>query len=108
MYEQNAKYQLTAVSLYNDFDADEEKANKIYLNQVLEVTGVLVNSQTSDYSNPILELETAGFGVINITMAGANELDGIELKEGQMVTVKGECIGLLLDVLIFNAIIVKY
>ena len=54
MHKQDAKYRLTAVKLYNEFDTDEEKANKSYLNQVVEVTGTVVNIQTSDILNPII------------------------------------------------------
>ena len=107
MHKQDAKYRLTAVKLYNEFDTDEEKANKSYLNQVVEVTGTVVNIQTSDILNPIIALETAGYGLVNVTLVNADELKEYKLNEGQIVTIKGECIGLLLDVLITNAIIVK-
>jgi hypothetical protein len=52
-------------------------------------------------------LETEGFGFINATLSDAKELDALVLQKGNEVTLKGECIGLLLDVLIINAIILN-
>ncbi len=108
MHKQETQHQVTAVNLYNEFDSDEEKANNLYLNQVLEVTGVIESVQASEDSNPVITLQTEGFGVVNATLASLEEMEGIELNEGQSVTIKGECIGLLLDVLITNSIILKY
>lgn len=108
MHKQETQHQITAVDLYNEFDSDEEKANNLYLNQVVEVTGVIESVQASEDSNPVITLQTEGFGVVNATLASIEEMEGIELNEGQSVTIKGECIGLLLDVLITNSIILKY
>lgn len=102
-----AEYSLQAVDLYNAFDSDEVSANAQYQNKVIEVTGEVILITNEEGFNPIISLKTEGFGVIKCTTTA--EMTEEELEEIQMnstITIRGECIGMLLDVLIERSIII--
>jgi hypothetical protein len=102
-----AEYSLQAVDLYNAFDSDEVSANAQYQNKVIEVTGEVILITNEEGFNPIISLKTEGFGVIQCTTTA--EMTEEELEEIQMnstITIRGECIGMLLDVLIERSIII--
>ncbi|MFY0594579.1 OB-fold protein [Roseivirga sp.] len=102
----DADHQVNAVQLYNEFDANEEASNQKYLNKIVEVTGEISEIETPEGSLPIISLKTGGFGVIKCTMEAP--LDNEELQKIRLnssITLKAECIGLLLDVLLIRGII---
>ncbi|OEK04510.1 OB-fold protein [Roseivirga misakiensis] len=99
---------VTAERLYNDFDADEQTSNNKYLNKIVEVTGEVSEVETSEGSLPVISLKTSGFGVIKCTMEsqlGEEELAQIRVNE--TITLRAECIGFLLDVLLIRGIIIN-
>lgn len=97
---------IQAQELYAAFEEDENAANQAYLNKVLEVRGQVANIKQSDTGKYYLELETMGFGIIKCTMEDSFE-PGNQDWSGQMVTVKGECLGYLLDVQLGECIIIE-
>ena len=107
MKKQITKHRISAIDLYAQFDQNEAAANNKFLNKVLEVKGMIKSIDQNEQSKPVIMLETEGFGFINATLSDAKELDTLVLQNGNEVTLKGECIGLLLDVLLINAIILN-
>jgi len=104
----DAEYQVEAIPFYNEFDSNEGTANAKYLNKIVQVTGEVVDIEVTENSRPVISLKTDGFGVIKCTMESdldQEELSGIE--ENAVVTIKAECIGMLLDVLLNRAIIIE-
>lgn len=97
---------IEAQELYRAFEEDENAANQAYLNKVLEVKGRVSNLKQSDTGKYYLELETMGFGIIKCTMEDSFEAEGENLS-GKTVTVKGECLGYLLDVQLGECIIIE-
>jgi len=106
MHRQKAELSVSAVKLYNDFDADEQNANQMYLNKVIEVSGTIDSIQEGSENKPVVLLSTEGFGLIKASLESAEELQSISEGQGQIL-LRGECIGLLLDVLMINCIVVK-
>ncbi|MFT6826765.1 MAG: hypothetical protein ACI9Z3_001335 [Roseivirga sp.] len=103
-----AEFKLTAVELYTEFDADETTANTKYQNKVLEITGVVMEVNSEEGGNPTIGLKTEGFGVIKCTLESVPSLEELEkISIGRNLTIKGECIGMLLDVLVERSIIIE-
>ncbi|GHE72736.1 MULTISPECIES: OB-fold protein [Roseivirga] len=98
---------LTAEALYNAFETDENKANTLYLNKVVQVEGIVTAIHQSAEAKPVVELETNGFGLLKCTLEDSNELTNHSLTDGDRVVLKGECIGYLLDVLLEDVIIIE-
>lgn len=106
MAKRDTEVKTNAQELFEAFESDETAANKQYLNKVLEVQGQVLSVKNSDASKYYLELETMGFGVVKCTMEESFDPDGKDWS-GEIITVKGECLGYLLDVQIGEAIIIE-
>lgn len=103
-----ADFKLTAIELYAQFDADETTANSKYQNKVLEITGEVMEVTSEEGGNPSISLRTDGFGVVKSTLESVPSLQELEsISIGGKLTIKGECIGMLLDVLIERSIIIQ-
>jgi hypothetical protein len=103
-----AEFKLSAIELYTEFDADENAANTKYQNKVLEITGEVVEVSSEEGGNPTISLKTEGFGVVKCTLESvpsSQELERISI--GGNLTIKGECIGMLLDVLVERSMIIE-
>ncbi|HEY9116623.1 MAG TPA: hypothetical protein VIN11_02290, partial [Roseivirga sp.] len=58
--------------------------------------------------SPSIALRTEGFGVIKCTFeAGTNAADLGGVQVNQPLTIKGECLGYLLDVQLIRSIIIQ-
>jgi len=99
--------QIAATDLYQAFETDEQKANELYLNKIIEVTGEVVSVDESEDLKPAISLRTEGFGVVKCTFETAEDFETSEITLGSQITIKGECIGYLLDVLLRNSIIIN-
>jgi hypothetical protein len=79
-----------AVSLYNTFIADSVKAKLIFLNKVVQVSGIVKEVSLNNEKKQIILLETSvADASINCTI----EEDKLNIKTGDTVSLKGMCIG---------------
>jgi hypothetical protein len=96
---------LTASALQKDFEADETKASLSYINKILEVTGKISSVKPGEK------------GVVNISLATESDLSSVIctfpaisdpsiFKPGEEISLRGECSGFLMDVLLNNCAIV--
>lgn len=107
MHRQEASSQITAEKLYEEFEADEVAANSKYLNKVVEVSGLIESIDVPEGELPTILIQTGGFGLVKATLEHAEELDNNQLAVNEHIKIRGECIGLLLDVLIINSVILN-
>jgi hypothetical protein len=101
-----AEYSVSAVDLYTEYDSNEETANQKYQNRVIEITGEIMLVIKDEGFNPIINLKTEGFGVVKCTLETQMTTEELnKVRTNTSLTLRGECIGMLLDVLIEKAII---
>lgn len=98
-------YNVDAKELYKAFVQDEKKANKQYLEKVIQVKGIVDNVQLTDATISLLLSAGEEMGGINCSI-NKNAKDQVPQK-GSLITVKGRCIGFLLDVNLVDAIVEK-
>lgn len=94
-----AEMSIPANELFNAFETDEANANEMYLNKVIEVTGIIreVKSNEKGLPSVIFETDDVIFGV----MCEFESTSGAEsIKQGDLLTIKGICTGKLLDVVL--------
>jgi hypothetical protein len=93
---------ISATELFKNFENNEAKANQLYLDKVLEVSGKISEITTNQEMKPVVALETENllFGV-RCTM----ESTELNVKAGDQVSIKGICRGYLSDVIITNSIL---
>lgn len=95
-------YSLTSEELYNDFSVNEQSAVEKYVGKVVEVSGTIEEINTKgEQMKVVLSAADYPIGGVNCTLSErANELN-----VGDMITVKGHCQGMLMQVVINKAIV---
>jgi hypothetical protein len=97
-------YVVTATALEKDFEDNEISASGRYINKVIEVSGS-ITSVTADSSHLNISLKT-GNDLSSVICTFQSSADAAKLKAGDEVTLRGECSGFLMDVLMKNCAIV--
>ena len=100
-------YKLTAIELFNEYSSNEEAANTKFLGKIIQVTGTIheINLEDSIRTTVILETEDMFSGVTCVL----NDRYASQQKEiliGSEVTIKGECSGKLIDVVLNNCVLI--
>lgn len=92
-------FQIDAPALFTAFESDEAGANEKYLNQIVEVSGIVQEKNETDNGgiNLILRDDVAMFG-INCAFLPDQAAKVAKLEIGMQATVKGICTGYLMDV----------
>jgi len=96
---------ITASALQKAFEDDETKASIDYINKILEITG------------NIASIKPAENGVISISLVTESDLstvictfpavrDTSVFRVGDQITLRGECSGFLMDVLLNNCALI--
>ena len=96
---------VTASALQKAFENDETKASLSYINKIVEVTGTISSVKPGEK------------GAVNVSLATESDLSSVictfpaisdpsVFKVGDQITVRGECSGFLMDVLLNNCAIV--
>jgi len=96
---------ISAGQLQKDFENDETAASIKYINKILEVTGIISSvDKTGNTTTINLGTENGSSSVI-CTISGVDAPS--EIKRGDEITIRGECSGFLMDVLLNNCSIIK-
>lgn len=100
-------FTLSTIQLIEAFAKDEEAANTLYLDKVLEVYGP-IKEWTHDDAGVILLLGDASeFSSVSCKLEPGQEELLNKMSVGDRVYVKGICAGVLLDVVLTKCIIKK-
>ena len=92
---------LTATALQKAFEDDETAASKKYIKKILEVTGIIASVKPSGNNVLSISLVTGSdFSSVNCTFPAIS--DPSKFKPGDEIKLRGECSGLLIDVLLNN------
>ena len=99
--------QSKADELFNQFSADESLANKNYLGKIVQVSGLVYSLERTEKNdvNVLLLNEGEMFGVTCNFSQGL--LQENEIKKGELITLKGECAGMLSDVVLIRCVIIE-
>jgi hypothetical protein len=96
---------LTASALQKAFEDDETKASVKYINKIVEVTGKIASVKPAENKVVSISLVTeSDLSAIICTFPAIN--DPSVFKAGDQITLRGECSGFLMDVLLNNCAIV--
>jgi len=97
---------ISATLLQKEFEADETAASAKYVNKIIEVTGILASVKQSE-SN-ILSISLATESELSSVICTLTDLsDPSAFKAGEEITLRGECSGFLMDVLLNNCKVIK-
>jgi len=102
----DAAVTVDAPVIFSEYEANEAEANTKYLNKVVEVKGKIAGISEKNEQGVTIALDANNemFGV----SCQVSEAEGMDaLKEGDMVTVKGLCTGILMDVVLVKCSVEK-
>lgn len=96
----------TSILLQKEFEDNESAASAKYINKIIEVSGKIVSVDPVEKSNVNISLATSSdlSSVICTFPALSNPL---KFKPGDEITVRGECSGFLMGVLLNNCAVIK-
>lgn len=96
--------EITAVQLVKDYQASEAEANKKYLDKAIQVNGSIAKIEKNQDGNTTVLLSSEDpFSGVYCTLKESN----ISLKENSAVVIKGLCSGMLSDVRLREAVVIK-
>ena len=98
-------YKIDAITLVGEYDKNEKAANEKYLGKVLEVKGVIaemIKDEKGKYNITLMAEDLSGVGC---EFENASQSFLHNLKEGQEVTIKGICTGVLMDVVLVDCVL---
>ena len=99
-------YVITATMLQKEFEDNETTASAKYTNKIVEVTGIIASIKPADNNVINITLKTGSdFSSVICTFPAI--ADPSELKPGREITLRGECSGYLMDVLLNNCAVIK-
>jgi hypothetical protein len=97
---------IAAAQLVAEYQGNEKEANKKYLDRAIKVSGVVSDTGRNQEGNPTIMLASDDpFVGVFCTIRKAEEKADIKL--GEAIKIKGICSGMLTDVRIGEAVIVK-
>ncbi|MBC9797974.1 OB-fold protein [Sinomicrobium weinanense] len=101
----DADHTLAAKTLLEAFKTDENNANKLYLDKIIQVEGEIRDISAAD-GNSIITLGVEGSEEsIICNMYPTENKKALGLHKGQQIRIKGICTGFLLDVILVRAVI---
>jgi hypothetical protein len=97
---------ITAVDIQKAFEDSEAAANSKYVNKIIEVTGIIESIKPGDNKTLSISLKTASpLSSVNCTFQSAPDTSRIKVSE--LIKLRGECSGFLMDVLLNNCVVVQ-
>lgn len=97
---------ISAIQLYEAYNNNEADADKLYLNKVVEVKGVVDDFTNSGEDIIVtLELQPTGGG-ISCRLSPGEKFEEKTVSKGMEITIKGKCTGFNMDVNLADCIII--
>jgi hypothetical protein len=107
MNEKEIAFKLETDSLLAQFLQDEVMALKTYNDKIVEIKGIVKDKEFKDGYWFVYLGDSSHINQIQCKMLSTQNFEVEQLKINQKVTIRGYCIGYLLDILFNQAIITK-
>lgn len=97
---------VTATALQKEFDDNEATATSRYVKKIIEVTGNILSVTPADSAHTNISLKT-GSDMSSVICTFKSLKDPSRFQTGKEITLRGECSGFLMDVLLNNCSVVQ-
>jgi tRNA_anti-like len=97
---------ITASSLQKAFEDNETAASTRYINKILEVTGKIASIKPAENNVINISLVT-GSDISSVICTFPAIADPSKFRTGDEITLRGECSGFLMDVLLNNCAVIQ-
>lgn len=99
-------YLLSAILLQKEFEDNQTIASAKYINKIIEITGTIASVNEGENKSVSVTLNT-GTPLSSVICTITGNADTSALIPGKELTIRGECSGFLMDVLLNNCTIIK-
>jgi hypothetical protein len=99
-------YTMTSIDLQKAFEENEAVSIAKYVNKIIEVTGTIESVKAGEGNKTNVALKT-GSELSLVICTLSPQSDPAPLVSGNEVTIRGECSGFLMDVLMNNCVVIK-
>ena len=105
---EEAQYQIDAAVLLSEFNKDETAANKKYIDKIIAVQGKVADIKIDTGGEATVFL-ASGDPMASVTCSFYREETPSvkQIKQGELVIVKGKCTGKLMDVVLNKCSLIK-
>ena len=100
-------FTITSTVLQKAFEDNETAASKLYINKILEVTGKIASVKPPAENKFISISLITGSDLSSVICTFPAISDPSKLSVGEEITLRGECSGFLMDVLLNNCAIIQ-
>lgn len=100
-----ADVEVSAIELLESFGQDENAAEERFLGKTVSVSGIIQSLENSPGKTTITLESGDPISAVVCEMNNMLQADFSSLEEGQQLTIKGECSGKLMDVILVNCVI---
>ena len=97
---------ISAADLQQAFEKNEVSASAKFVNRIIEVSGNIESISIGEENALNLTLQT-GSDLSSVICTIPDAASTVNLSTGNPITVRGECSGYLMDVLLNNCVIIK-
>lgn len=95
---------ITAIDLQKAFEENETAATTKYVKKIVEVTGEVVSVAAGE-ANAINVTLKSGSDLSSVICTFPSSIDKSKFTPGSRITIRGECSGFLMDVLLNNCVL---
>jgi hypothetical protein len=99
-------FAITSIDLQKAFEDNEAVSVAKYVNKIIEVTGTIESVKAGEGNRTNVSLKT-GSELSLVICTLSPQSDPAQLVSGNEVTIRGECSGFLMDVLMNNCVVIK-
>jgi tRNA_anti-like len=92
---------VTATALQKEFEDNEKEASSKYIKKIIEVSGTIATVTPADSTHINVSLKT-GSDISSVICTFTASGDHPKFLTGEEITLRGECSGFLMDVLLNN------
>ncbi len=97
----------TAVALQKEFEDNEPAATAKYLNKIIELSGTIKSVKEGEGNITTVTLKT-GSDISSVICTFPSTSIASRFVAGNQITLRGECSGFLMDVLLNNCTIIEH
>ncbi|HBC79081.1 MAG TPA: hypothetical protein DEO60_04035 [Bacteroidales bacterium] len=97
---------LTATDLLKAFESDENGAAAKFVDKVVEVSGTIQSVKPGENGALTISLNT-GNDISSVLCTLQGNAEPVNFKTGEQITIRGNCSGFLMDVLLNNCSVIQ-
>jgi len=101
----NPELVISAQEILSDYQADENLANKKYVDNLIQIKGEIADISFDNGISIITLKDISGFSSIICHMLPEANLNVLKLKKGNQIVIKGVCTGFLIDIMMVRCVL---